>query len=64
MTVTVKKLIGEEIPVEERVVGIDEVFRVTGVDGRQHFCTDDVEAAKLAVTLSASTSEPLAQDEA
>lgn len=52
MAIAVKKLEGKDIPAQYRELGVLEVFRVTDEDGVEHYCVDDVEAAKLTVELS------------
>lgn len=57
MIVTVKKLEGDQIPAEYSGDDVTEVFRVTDAEGNEHYRTDDVQAAKLAVELSGSSAE-------
>lgn len=52
MTVTLKKLLGDEIPEPERREGLDVLFAVE-VDGTAvRYLESDVEAARLVVELS------------
>lgn len=55
MAVVVKKLEGNEVPEPNRVAGDKVVYRVTDGSGMEHLCLDDIEAARLAVDLSADS---------
>lgn len=57
MIVTVKKLEVDQIPTEQSSDDVTEVFLVTDAEGNEHYRTDDVQAAKLAVKLSDSSAE-------
>jgi hypothetical protein len=52
MAVKVVKVRGEDIPLELRAPGVDQVYKITGADGHIYHRQDDVEAARLAVNLS------------
>lgn len=58
MIVTVTKLEGDDIPEHLRGPDIQMVFRVTDADGHSRYLTDDIEAAKVAVTISDQQQAP------
>ena len=52
MTVTLKTLSGDEIPIERRREGLEVLFTVQHGEGEPHYLESDVEAARLVVKLS------------
>ncbi len=52
MAVTLKTLKGDEIPVEHRREGLDELHAVQDGDGEPQYLESDIEAAQLVVKLS------------
>jgi hypothetical protein len=57
MAVTVKKLEGADVPEALRRGEDQQIFEVTGVDGRTHYRENEVDAAKLVVALSEEAKE-------